>query len=116
MKIALDYDDTFTADPELWKHFIVMARSRGHEIRFVTFRWEPTEGYDPKHNADIKKDAAELDIEIVFTHGFQKEHHYQADIWIDDCPEAIPSTKKLFAAYRDSRNNEEPKVSGGWAI
>ena len=38
MKIALDYDETFTAAPVLWKMFIEICKQQGHNIKFVTFR------------------------------------------------------------------------------
>ena len=116
MKIAIDYDDTFTADPELWRFFIAKAKERGHTVSFVTFRWEPDEGYDPIHNADIKKDAAELDIEIVFTHGQQKANHFDADIWIDDMPEVIPHSKTLWEMYKDCQSKEDNEIKAGWSI
>lgn len=111
MRIALDYDETFTADPELWEFFIAKAKERGHEISFVTFRWEPDEGYDPHHNADIKKDAERLNIDIVFTHGQQKSEHFKADVWIDDMPEIIPHAKTLLQMYNECKNND---VVAGW--
>lgn len=116
MKIALDYDDTFTSDPELWEFFIEKAKLRGHEISFVTFRWEPTEGYDPKHNADIKQDASRLNIPIVFTHGQQKAKHFDADIWIDDMPEVIPHAHTLWDMYKECRSKEEEGIVSGWSF
>lgn len=91
MKIALDYDQTFTADPELWTPFVRTALARGHAVAFVTFR------RDDCHNSDIQEDAAMLGIDIVYCSGKQKSHCYQADIWIDDSPELIPSFRQLSA-------------------
>ncbi len=117
MKIALDYDNTFTADSELWTFFIEKARERGHTISLVTFRCEPDEGHhDPYRNADIKKHAAEIDIDIVFTHGFQKEHHFDADVWIDDSPECIPHPKKLWDSYREARSKEDSEIKASWSF
>ena len=39
MLIALDYDDTFTRDPEGWLNFAKLMKSRGHEIIGVTMRY-----------------------------------------------------------------------------
>ncbi len=74
MKIALDFDNTFTADPELWSAFINTARQRGHEVKIVTSRAPycpvPLEG-----------------IEIVYCSFTAKKQHYpEAHIWIDDDP------------------------------
>jgi hypothetical protein len=86
--LALDYDDTFTADPILWEHFINKVKERGHSVTFVTSR-----GYHHSndYNADIKQDAKRLNIDIVFCFGESKAAKFKADVWIDDTPLAIPT-------------------------
>lgn len=39
--LGLDYDHTFTADPDLWRQFISDAQRRGHTVVCVTARREP---------------------------------------------------------------------------
>ncbi|QDP59490.1 MAG: hypothetical protein GOVbin4162_64 [Prokaryotic dsDNA virus sp.] len=95
MKIALDYDETFTADPELWKMFISACEYRGHSVKFVTYRPDRNDGY----NDDILLDAESLKIDVIFTGGKQKENFWDADVWIDDSPETIPCAKKLGDMY-----------------
>ena len=85
MKIALDYDETFTADPRVFTQLVSILKAAGHTVTFVTYR----DGRFP--NDDISADAQALDIEIVFTSGQQKQHVFEADIWIDDSPETIVS-------------------------
>ena len=93
MKIALDYDETFTAAPVLWKQFIALCKEYGHEVKFVTNR----DGrFD---NDDILADASDCGIPIIFTNGLQKEHVYKADVWIDDSPETIVGFRKLGDQY-----------------
>lgn len=89
MKIALDWDDTFTRDPEFWARFIRNARIKGHEVFIVTFR-------DPEHDADINYTLDELDISVrqFYTGGVQKRKYMAKigvfpDVWIDDSPEFI---------------------------
>ena len=41
LTIGLDYDHTFTADPELWRQFIGDTQRRGHLVVCVTRRREP---------------------------------------------------------------------------
>lgn len=89
MKIALDYDETFTADPGLWIKFINDARERSHEVTFVTFRKEEWD------NHDILADAEMLGIKIVFCGMKQKATKFNADIWIDDSPHYIPTADRL---------------------
>lgn len=103
MIIALDYDDTFTADKELWTWFVERAKLSGHEVSIVTRRVGPT-GNTHTDNADILADAEELGVEIVFCQHQQKEHHFKADVWIDDAPDFIPdyATVKRSLTFLES--------------
>ena len=42
--IAIDFDDTFSADPELWTAFILNAQQRGHKIICVSAFLHTTNG------------------------------------------------------------------------
>ena len=76
MLIALDYDKTYTADPELWDRFISDAQSRGHEVKILTMRYpsEPVEG---------------LNIDVVYTGRKAKYGAIPANIYIDDTPQFL---------------------------
>lgn len=93
LNIALDYDETFTADRGMWTEVVRIMRKMGHNVTFVTFRSEdfPSRG----HNEDILGDAKELGIEVVFSNHKQKSGVFKADIWIDDMPILIPSLDEL---------------------
>ena len=92
MKIALDYDGTFTADRVMWSKFVRDARDReDHSVTFVTSR------HDGPGNDDIESDARDLRVLVVYCGGRQKASCYTADIWIDDMPELIPSLDALRA-------------------
>ena len=43
MIIALDYDKTYTADPNLWDAFIKFAVFRGHKVICLTMRYSQEE-------------------------------------------------------------------------
>jgi len=80
--IALDYDDTYTADPGLWDAFIAMAKARGHMVVCVTFR---------RPDLPVGHD---MGIEVFYTSGRQKaefmlEQDLLPSIWIDDLPHLI---------------------------
>lgn len=82
LKIALDYDGTYSADPRLWDHFIEMAQQLGHEVTIVTMRY-PEEAI-----------WHEMSIEIFYTsrqgkRRFMENMGRTFDIWIDDNPEWI---------------------------
>jgi hypothetical protein len=86
MKIALDFDDTYTRDPALWDVFILNAQQRGHDIRIVTFR--KTTMRDPVLDALSRK------MPVIYT-GYQQKrpycnaHDFVVDVWIDDTPDFI---------------------------
>lgn len=88
MKIALDYDGTFTADPALWRRFCAHARNAGHEVRIVTMR-------DRDGLEEVQQQAGPWVDGIILTDGKQKRAEacaqgYIPHVWIDDCPESIP--------------------------
>lgn len=84
MIVALDFDDTYTRDPVLWAQFVGALQVRGHSVTFVTSR------YDTYDNKDIEAVCKALSIGVVYCNGEPKKKHFRADVWIDDCPEAIP--------------------------
>lgn len=82
MKIALDYDNTYTKDPKLWNYFIDDAQLKDHEVMIVTYR-----------SPDMKIDH-ELEIPVFYTSFFAKRKYMEdqgikIDVWIDDWPESI---------------------------
>ena len=86
MKIALDFDDTYTRDPVMWDDFIALSKARGHDIRIVTFR--KTTMTDPA------LDRLSEQIPVIFTNFIQKRKccddlGWFVDVWIDDSPEFI---------------------------
>lgn len=84
--ISLDYDGTFTADPELWLEFVKTAQKRGHTVVVVTMRSEEeAKLIDPR--------LTEL-VEILPTNRhakkkFARMHGKEINIWVDDCPEFL---------------------------
>jgi len=86
MKIALDFDDTYTRDPDFWNKFIDDAKDRGHDIRIVTFRKSTM--------TDPALDWLASNIPVIFTEYMQKRAFcnqlgFLVDVWIDDSPEFI---------------------------
>lgn len=93
MKIALDYDDTYTLDPEAWDIVIELFKLRGHEVKIVTAR-----------EAEVDIIPHKIGAEIVYCNGIAKEYFmrrvmkWPPDVWIDDNPEtlliSLPRRKK----------------------
>ena len=100
MKIALDYDDTFSKYPEFWSKVSTLAEISGHDIRIVTAR----------HH---KLDKLNLDLPIIYCNGVAKAwwcHHYEdfdPDVWIDDKPKSVyensSASKEWLADWRATR-------------
>jgi len=91
--ICLDYDFTFSADPELWTEFVLSAQKKGHGVVCVTLR------YNNEFEApDVLNSIGKL-CSVIFTNRkakkrFLEELNVHPDIWIDDEPEHI---------FRDAR-------------
>ena len=87
LTIALDFDDTFTADPELWTEFIGRAKANGHRVVCVTGRH-----YSPEDKAELKA-ALPAGVPIYFTEQESKTWYMAGkeviSIWIDDNPRAV---------------------------
>jgi hydroxymethylpyrimidine pyrophosphatase-like HAD family hydrolase len=104
MRIALDYDDTYTNAPELFDDFISMALDKGHDIRIVTAR-----------HFELDKIVDEFDIPIIYCNGVAKAwwcHHYESfdpDVWVDDKPKAVyensSASKEWLADWRATRES-----------
>jgi acid phosphatase class B len=88
---ALDFDDTFTADPGLWSRFIEIAQKRGHRFYCVTARRETEENVD---HINAEFDHWQCQMPIIFSNLRSKTEHLdklgiKIDIWIDDAPYAL---------------------------
>jgi hypothetical protein len=91
MNLAIDFDDTLTADPILWKAFCDKAHELGHKVWLVTCRRQTEE------NVDIVYDYLEehgIEIPVIFTNLDSKQAHVyemglKIDIWVDDMPRSI---------------------------
>ena len=89
MKIALDYDQTYSLDPWFWNQFIFLCECSGHDVRIVTIR-------DPKLDRIDKLQELEKKVQVIYTNGVAKKwflshfgEGFTPDIWIDDKPESI---------------------------
>ncbi|KKM71261.1 hypothetical protein LCGC14_1432440 [marine sediment metagenome] len=88
LTIAIDFDDTFSADPDLWREFVGVATGRryGHKCILVTNRPEAM-------GNDVRAEVGDL-MPIVFAGRLSKKEAaaragYSVDIWIDDNPEYV---------------------------
>jgi hypothetical protein len=91
MKIAIDYDQTFTLDPLFWADFIRLLKSRGHSAMIVSSRQEMD---DNRQQIYWELEALDILIPIFLTSGVAKEFFCEQakikiDVWIDDNPGSI---------------------------
>ena len=85
LRIALDFDDTYTADPMLWRSFITLCQVSGHEVSIVTLRDAELD------TIAIDQEFHRRNVPIVYCDGRAKKEYTESlglhfDIWIDDNP------------------------------
>lgn len=101
LQISIDFDQTFTAAPGLWRSFIQDATAEGSRVCCITRR------PDTEENRSALRDAFgdvfdALSAVVLCGPDAQKRAAAQAagiavDIWIDDTPETIPeATTRSF--------------------
>lgn len=87
MNISLDYDDTYTRDPEMWNIFIANAHLSDHYVYLVTMRY-------PHEGKPIEDAVRGLVDDIIYTGRKAKKPFMYAlgipvHVWIDDSPNWI---------------------------
>lgn len=103
MNIAIDLDQTYTADPDMWDSVIECMRSAGHDVFMVTCR--------PSWDIAGMEQAKEIfsDEEIFFTDNRAKIEYmetipFHIDIWIDDTPATVTGGGKVM--YRKNEDKD----------
>jgi hypothetical protein len=82
MNVAIDYDKTYTLDPELWNSFIEQLNSRGHKVWCVTSRID-----SPANQSEvIIPNAMTIFCGFASKVWYTKELGISIDVWIDDDP------------------------------
>lgn len=112
MIIALDYDDTYTADKSLWVAFIQLAQILDHTIYIVTMR----DGEEDWHS-DFEWLEKTFGVKTIFCNGESKRDVTERlgipiNIWIDDRPEGITSGSS-YSVDKLLEWREDQKKSGG---
>jgi hypothetical protein len=88
MLIAIDFDDTLTADSKLWGDFIRSAKTLGHRVICVTARRDTDDNNESVRDWMISHG---IELPVYFTSLESKVEHakkigLKVDIWIDDDP------------------------------
>lgn len=92
LTIAIDFDNTWTSDPDAWTAFYILMRARGHQVIMATGRSERSDDIDRYHLPE--------DMPIIFCgRGYKQDATlaagYQVHIWIDDIPGMIQRPRIL---------------------
>lgn len=98
MKIAIDYDGTYSEDPALWDGVIELVTQAGHEARVVTAR-------DDRLDRTAALVSVEKKHPVIYTRGMGKRWFLERfgdgfvpTNWADDIPESILENSKTSPA------------------
>lgn len=93
MIIAIDYDNTYTGDPETWDNVIKTFQAAGHTVICVTAR---SEAMGLAVLNTIGKLIPVLFCESAWKREYALSKGYKVDVWVDDMPEYVgPQTHIL---------------------
>lgn len=102
MIIAIDFDDTYTRDPELWDEFCRSCIRRGHKVYCVTARAEGKMMDIVKES--IGKVIGEkncIGTNLQPKRNFLLENYkIYIDVWCDDTPDAI--VDNIYSGFNDN--------------
>ncbi len=89
LAIGIDYDDTITVHPNMFKDIINVFRKYGCDLYIVTARAQGD-------YSDNLKDYLDIVDGIIFSEATAKQDIAEIDIWIDDFPLAITHDWKEY--------------------
>lgn len=92
MLIAIDFDETLTADAKLWDGFIGSCKQLGHSVICVTARRDTDENRETI--TEWMRMHLGYTIPVFYSNlgsklHLMKERGLKPDIWIDDDPESL---------------------------
>ncbi len=90
MIISIDFDETWTQDPDAWRAFARLLRGRGHTVIVTTNRYPIPIGVQEVYRAVATSAVAD----IIFAGAKPKreaarERGHRVDVWVDDAPEMV---------------------------
>lgn len=92
MIIAIDYDNTYSADPDTFNKVIECFRQGGHTVICIT-------GRSANMGQPVLDSIGKL-IPVIFSGPLYKreaaiKHGYMVNVWIDDMPEMVGSRRVI---------------------
>ena len=119
MRIALDFDETFTKDPAFWIAFIRASEMQRHYVAIVTIRDQDHDGINWSSVG-----MGGPPCPVIWCDGHPKKEFCEAlgqkfDVWIDDNPHSIVhgssmlDPKKLKAWREKDKHRGSPLTPSG---
>lgn len=98
MTFAIDYDGTWTADPEAFRAFASLLRRRGHRVLLVTAR--------VSGHGEVERECSTYVDRVLFSGAAYKRECCEANgeavhVWIDDMPGMIGPDVPLIGVTHD---------------
>ena len=97
MIIFLDYDETYTLDPEFWNNFILNAKKSGHTVFGLTMRYNnESESIENSLGKFCKVIYTERNSKVKFAYNWLSENniHPFPVVFIDDNPYFLLNNSK----------------------
>lgn len=105
MIIALDYDGTYTRDPDLWDRFIADCQRHSHIVICVTQRpWAPDRQRERVPCSLLRDEEGHITKDPIpvicagdrFKLDAARDAGYHVSIWIDDMPGTVSQPASLL--------------------
>ena len=89
MNISVDFDDTYTRDPNMWNTVIAVMQTAGHNVYCVTAR-TPEQGLDVYSSIGRMVGADNCYFPSLHAKKpFMWAQGIRIDVWVDDTPMAV---------------------------
>jgi hypothetical protein len=89
VNISIDFDDTYTRDPEMWNAFIRLAQASGHKVYCVTARsWREDEQVLGSVGQVVGRENCYFTA-LQGKKAFMAASGIIIHVWIDDMPHMI---------------------------
>lgn len=95
LTVSIDFDDTFTADPDTWTEVIRVLQRSGHVVICTSARRNDLDNRRELENSLPGGVCVLLSYDEP-KRSYAKKQGYDVDIWIDDMPEAIPTKQECL--------------------
>ena len=119
MTLSIDFDRTFSAEPQLWGEFARKAVADGNTVVMVSRRPDTEE--DRKTVTETLGDYADAFSQVLLVGDRLKdeaarEAGVNVDVWVDDSPQFIRSEPEVSAEEKPKRKSRKRKADDGGTV